>query len=63
MNGGIINSITRLHLVGYFYRVKLEDVLQGELYSIPLEITHNLRESIPRRIQTALQVNGGPTQK
>ena len=26
MNGGIINSITRLHLVGYFYRVLLTEV-------------------------------------
>ena len=23
MNGGIINSITRLHVVGYFYRVSI----------------------------------------
>jgi hypothetical protein len=23
MNGGIINSVTRLHLVGYFYRVNI----------------------------------------
>jgi len=39
---------------------QLEDVLQEEWYSIPLETLHNLRQSIPRRIPTALQTNDGP---
>jgi hypothetical protein len=33
MNGGIINSITRLHLVGYFYWV-IEDVIQWGLFHV-----------------------------
>jgi hypothetical protein len=40
---------------------QLEDVLQEEWYSIPLQTIQNLRETIPRRIQTALRANGGPT--
>jgi len=41
---------------------QLEDVLHEEWYSIPLETIQNFHESFPRRIQTVLQVNGGPTQ-
>jgi hypothetical protein len=32
-----------------------------EWYSIPLETTQNLHESVPRRIQALLQANGDPT--
>ena len=35
--------------------------LEEKWYSVPVEIIQNLHESIPRRIQTVLQVNGGPT--
>jgi hypothetical protein len=39
MNGGLINSITRLHLVGYFYRVILRCtdpwILNWELVQVP----------------------------
>jgi len=34
--------------------------LQEEWYSMPLETTHNLHESVPRT-QAVLQANGGPT--
>jgi hypothetical protein len=38
-----------------------EDVLREEWYSIPVAGFQNLHESIPRRIQTVLQANGGLT--
>ena len=38
------------------------DVLHEEWYSIPLETILNFHVSFPRRIQTVLQANGGPTQ-
>ena len=34
--------------------------LEEKWYSIPLETIQNLSESIPRRTQAVLQVNGGP---
>jgi hypothetical protein len=40
---------------------QLEDVLHVEWYSIPLETIQNLHKSIPRRIQSVLQANVGPT--
>jgi hypothetical protein len=40
---------------------QLEDVLREEWYSITLETIQNLYESIPGRLQAALQANGGPT--
>ena len=40
---------------------QLEDVLQEEWYSIPLETIQNLCESTLRWIQTVLQANGSPT--
>ena len=40
---------------------QLRDVLHEEWYSVPLETLQNLHESIPRRIQTVLQANSGPT--
>jgi hypothetical protein len=40
---------------------ELEDVLHEEWYSIPLETIQNIYEYIPRRIQSVLQANGGPT--
>ena len=39
---------------------ELEDVHE-EWYSIPLETIQNIYEYIPRRIQSVLQANGGPT--
>jgi hypothetical protein len=40
---------------------QLKDVLHEVWYSIPLGNIQNLYESIPRRVQTVLQANGGPT--
>jgi hypothetical protein len=40
---------------------ELRDVLHEEWYSIPLDTPQNLLESIPRRVQTVLQTNSGPT--
>jgi len=39
----------------------LKDILHEVWYSIPLENIQNLYESIPRRVQTVFQANGGPT--
>jgi len=39
----------------------LEEQLEEEWYSIPLETSQNLYESVPRRIQAVLQANCGPT--
>jgi hypothetical protein len=41
---------------------QLEDVLQGELYKIPLETVQNLCESIPRKTAAVLEAKGGPAQ-
>jgi hypothetical protein len=40
---------------------QLEDILQEEWYKIPLQTTHNLYESIPRRIAAVLEAKVGPT--
>jgi hypothetical protein len=40
---------------------QLKDILREEWYSIALENIQNLYESIPRRIQAALQANDSPT--
>jgi hypothetical protein len=44
MNGGIINSITRLHLVGYFYRDILFNLIltQSNLRDTSLCVNLNL---------------------
>jgi hypothetical protein len=39
---------------------QLDDVLQEEWYSIPLETIQNSHEFIPRRIKAVLQAYGGP---
>jgi hypothetical protein len=39
---------------------QLEDVVQEELYYIPLETVQNLYESIPRRIAALLKAKVGP---
>jgi hypothetical protein len=40
---------------------QLKDILHEVWYSIALENIQNLYKSIPRRVQTVLQANGGPT--
>jgi hypothetical protein len=40
---------------------QLQDVLQEELYKIPLEAVQNLYESIPRRIAAVLKAKDDPT--
>jgi hypothetical protein len=40
---------------------QLVDVLQEELYKIPLQTVQNLYESIPRRTASVLKAKGGPT--
>ena len=45
MNGGIINSITRLHLVGYFYRVILRCTDPWILNSSKNHILSSLKEN------------------
>jgi hypothetical protein len=40
---------------------QLEDVLQEELYKIPLETVQNLYESIPRRTAAVLKAKGCST--
>jgi hypothetical protein len=40
---------------------KLEDVLQEELYKIPLETAQNLYQLIPRRAVAVLKPKSGPT--
>ena len=57
----VLDSRMRVRLPPQSSLKQLEYVLQEEWYSIPLETLHNLQVSIPRRIPTALQANGGPT--
>jgi hypothetical protein len=40
---------------------QLEDVLQEDLYKIPLETVQKLYESIPRRIAAVLKAESGLT--
>jgi hypothetical protein len=39
---------------------QLEEVLQEELYKIPLQAIQNLYESNPRRIVAVFKTKGGP---
>jgi hypothetical protein len=38
-----------------------EDVLQEELYKIPLQTVQNMYESIPRKTASVLKAKVGPT--
>jgi hypothetical protein len=40
---------------------EFEDVLQEELYKIPLQTIKSLYVSIPRRFAAVLKAKGGPT--
>jgi len=54
-------SVLETRVRNRFPPSSLNQLEEEEWYSISLETIQNLHESIPRRIQSVLQANGGRT--